>query len=40
MRKNQSEIIRNLDTVPSINPTAEIERRSQFLADYLGQRVF
>ena len=37
MRKNQSEIIRNLDTVPSINPTAEIERRSQFLADYLGQ---
>ena len=37
MRKNQSEIIRNLDVAPNINPAAEIKKRSQFLADYLGQ---
>lgn len=36
MRHHQHEIITTLDTRPTIDPAEEIERRSQFLADYLG----
>lgn len=36
MRRQQFDIITNLETRPTIDPTEEIERRSQFLADYLG----
>jgi NAD+ synthase len=37
MRSEQFSIITNLETRPTIDPAEEIERRSQFLADYLGQ---
>lgn len=37
MRTNQNEIIRDLDVQPSIDPRIEIERRSEFLAEYLGK---
>ena len=36
MRRQQFDIITTLETQPTINPAEEIERRSQFLADYLG----
>ena len=36
MHAHQQEIIHDLNTVPSLDPTQEIERRSAFLADYLG----
>ena len=34
---HQHEIIRTLDVKPTINYAEEIERRTQFLVDYLGQ---
>ena len=37
MRHEQQTIIHELGVQPTINPTEEIERRSQFLADYLAQ---
>lgn len=36
MRQQQFDIITNLETQPTIDPAEEIERRSQFLTDYLG----
>lgn len=36
MRYNQQEIITTLGAQPEIDPDIEIERRSHFLADYLG----
>ena len=36
MRTLQHEIIGALNVLPTINPTREIERRSQFLADHLA----
>ena len=36
MRRQQLDIITTLETRPTIDPAEEIERRSQFLADYLG----
>lgn len=36
MRTKQEVIIRNLEVQPSIDPHTEIERRSMFLAGYLG----
>lgn len=36
MRHRQFDIITTLETRPTIDPAEEIERRSQFLADYLG----
>jgi len=37
MRKKQQEIIHALGAKPEIDPIVEIERRSQFLADYLAR---
>ena len=37
MRIRQQEIITTLGVEPAIDPIIEIERRSRFLADYLGQ---
>lgn len=37
MNPRQREIITELGVAPNINPTEEIERRSHFLADYLGK---
>lgn len=37
MRQLQREIITQLGCNPEINPQAEIERRSEFLAQYLGE---
>ena len=36
MRPKQQEIITTLGVKPNIDPALEIERRAQFLADYLG----
>lgn len=36
MRPNQKEIIRDLGVRPDIDPTEEIEQRSRYLAEYLG----
>lgn len=36
MRAQQEKIITELGVKPSINPTEEIEKRTTFLADYLG----
>lgn len=38
MYEKQREIIRDLNVQPEIDPAQEIERRSQFLASYLGER--
>lgn len=40
MRAKQQEIIAALDVEPTIQPMEEIEKRSKFLADYLGQTGF
>lgn len=37
MRTNQQEIISDLGVNPDIDPKEEIERRSRFLAEYLGK---
>ena len=36
MRPNQKEIIRDLGVRQDIDPTEEIEQRSRYLAEYLG----
>jgi NAD+ synthase len=38
MGEMQQRIIRELEVLPNIDPTEEIERRSQFLASHLGER--
>lgn len=40
MRAKQQEIIAALGVEPTIQPMEEIEKRSKFLADYLGQTGF